>query len=183
MHPPRSQFFAFLREFSALCVASRGERSSRWNSPPRGHPRPEPQFAESCSPSGPAPIDFAPRSPPLLLSCWRAPGKGTKREVRREVRRGARMPCVRARCARARCLWLAGGPWAASSSARSAHTLLTTQSAENSRRKAKSCKRGGYLYHLLHQAGNYVHQNIPYFVCEGATDGRDRAARASDADC
>ena len=66
--PTRSHLFAFLREFSALCVVSRGERSSRWNSPPRGHPRPEPQFAESCSPSGPAPIDFAPRSPPLLLS-------------------------------------------------------------------------------------------------------------------
>ena len=116
MHPPRLQLFAFLREFSALCVVSRGERSSRWNSPPRGHPRPEPQFVAQRS----TPIDFArPRSPPLLLhlqvgagatsSWWRAPGKGTKREVRREVRRGARMPCVGARCARARCLSLARG--------------------------------------------------------------------------
>ena len=42
-----------------------------------------------------------------------------------------------------------GGPWAASPSASEERSpLLTTQSEENSRRKAKRCERVGAVYHM-----------------------------------
>ena len=39
MYAHRSPVLRFLREFSVLCVVSRGERSSLWNSPPRARLR------------------------------------------------------------------------------------------------------------------------------------------------
>ena len=72
---PRSDT-TFLLSARVLC-ALRGPGGERWNSPPRGRPRPEPQFAESWSPSGPprrrlwppsAPQAYGRNEPPLAVS-------------------------------------------------------------------------------------------------------------------
>ena len=61
----------FLREFAALCAPLVVSAVPAWNSPPKGRPRPEQQFAEAWSPSGPPRRRLWPPLRPLAPQAYR----------------------------------------------------------------------------------------------------------------